>query len=115
VTPVEAVDVQIVPSDVRTLPEVPGDTVFKADVLLPNKTPLVVKVLAPIPPFPTGNVPMTPVVRGNPVALVRTTADGVPRAGVVSTGLVKVLLVNVVVLVAVTILVGVMILDRAVI
>jgi len=110
VTPVEAVDVQIVPSDVRTLPDVPGDTVFKADVLLPNKTPLVVKVLAPIPPFPTGNVPVTPVVRGSPVVLVRTPDAGVPSAGVTS-----VLFVNVVILVAVTILVGVMILDRNVI
>jgi len=110
-----AVDTQVVPSEVKTLPDVPGDTVFKADVLLPNKTPLVVKVLAPIPPFPTGNVPVTPVVRGNPVALVKTIADGVPRAGVVRIGLVKVLFVNVVVLVAVTIFVGVIILDRNVI
>jgi hypothetical protein len=96
-----AVDTQIVPSDVKTLPDVPGDTVFKADVLLPNKTPLVVNVPAPVPPFPTGNVPVTPVVSGRPVVLVSTPDAGVPNAGVTN-----VLLDNVVVLEAVTILVG---------
>ena len=111
VTPAVGVtDDHVVPSDVRTLPDVPGDTVFKVDVLLPSKTPLVVKVLAPVPPFPTGNVPVTPVVIGNPVALVST-----PDAGVPNTGATSVLFVNVVVLVAVTIFVGAMILDKNVI
>ena len=32
------------------------------------------------------NVPVTPVERGNPVALVSVAADGVPRLGVVKTG-----------------------------
>ena len=32
-----------------------------ADVLLPTRIPLAVKVVAPVPPFPTGNVPLTPV------------------------------------------------------
>lgn len=36
----------------------------------------------------TGSVPVTPVVSGKPVALVSVTADGVPRLGVVSDGLV---------------------------
>jgi hypothetical protein len=35
-----------------------------------------------------GRVPVTPVVRGNPVALVRTAEEGVPRAGVTNVGLV---------------------------
>jgi hypothetical protein len=39
--------------------------------------------------------PDTPVDTGNPVAFVSTAADGVPSAGVVKVGLVKVLLVNV--------------------
>ena len=52
-------------------------------------------VVAPVPPLPTGNVPVTPVVSGKPVALARTAAIGVPRSGVVKTGLVNVLLVNV--------------------
>jgi hypothetical protein len=39
-----------------------------------------------LPPFATGSVPVTPVVRGNPVALVRLMADGVPRAGVTRVG-----------------------------
>ena len=37
--------------------------------------------------MPTGRVPVTPVERGKPVALVRTMAVGVPRAGVTSVGL----------------------------
>ena len=32
----------------------------------------------------TGSAPVTPVVRGRPVAFVRTTAEGVPRAGATS-------------------------------
>ena len=65
-----------------------------------------------MPPFATGNVPVTPVVRGNPVALVRTPDAGVPSAGVVIVGLesvavlivglVSVLLVSVCVPVSVT-------------
>ena len=63
--------------------------------------------------FVTGKFPVTPVVSGNPVALVSTKVVGVPRFGVVSTGLVNVLFVSVSVLVAVTTLVGVMIPDSA--
>jgi hypothetical protein len=39
-----------------------------------------------LPPFATGSVPVTPVVRGNPVALVSVTLVGVPRTGVISVG-----------------------------
>jgi hypothetical protein len=61
--------------------------------------------------FATGKLPVTPVVNGSPVALVSVPLAGVPIAGVVNTGDVKVLFVNVVVLVAVTMLFGVMIVD----
>ena len=45
-------------------------------------------VVCPVPPFAIGRVPVTPVVRGNPVAFVSVPLDGVPRAGVTSVGLV---------------------------
>ena len=53
------------------------------------------KVLAPVPPLAIGNVPVTPVVRGNPVTLVITPDAGVPNAGAVKVGLVRVLFVRV--------------------
>ena len=45
-------------------------------------------VLEPVPPFATGRVPVTPVVRGRPVAFVSVTDVGVPRIGVTNVGLV---------------------------
>ena len=109
-----ATEVQFVPFDVNTLADVPGDTNCTADVPLPITMLLAVRVLAPVPPLATGSVPVTlavrltkvadvvpvpplatgkvpvtPVVRGRLVAFVKTIADGVPRAGVVSTGLVE--------------------------
>jgi hypothetical protein len=42
----------------------------------------------PVPPFATGSVPVTPVDRGKPVALVSVTDVGVPNKGVTSVGLV---------------------------
>ena len=39
-----------------------------------------------MPPLAIGNTPVTPVVKGKPVALVSTAADGVPKAGVTSVG-----------------------------
>lgn len=51
---------------------------------MPNSVPL--SVTAPVPPFATGSVPVTPVVKGRPVAFVSTAADGVPKAGVTSVG-----------------------------
>ena len=43
---------------------------------------------APVPllRLVTGRLPVTPVVRGRPVAFVRTPAEGVPRFGVVRVG-----------------------------
>ena len=43
-------------------------------------------VVTPVPPDATGRVPETPVLKGRPVALERTTAEGVPRLGVVRVG-----------------------------
>ena len=97
---------------VRTLPAVPGATAVTALVPLPTSTAFAVSVAAPVPPLATGNVPVTPVVRGNPVTLVITPDAGVPSAGVVIVGLasvavlivglVSVLLVSVCVPVSVT-------------
>ena len=56
-------DVQVVPFEVSTLPDVPGATNKGADVPLPSKTLFAVSVVAPVPPLPTGNVPVTLVVR----------------------------------------------------
>lgn len=49
----------------------------------------------PVPPLPTPRVPVTPVVKGKPVALVNTPEAGVPSAGVVKVGEVRVLPVSV--------------------
>ena len=39
-----------------------------------------------VPPLATGNTPVTPVVSGRPVALVKTPEAGVPKAGVTRVG-----------------------------
>jgi hypothetical protein len=59
---------QVVPSEVSTLPDVPGLTTCTVDVPLPVKTPLAVKVSAPVPPeftgrgAPSGNcIPVVPL------------------------------------------------------
>lgn len=49
------------------------------------KLPEMVNVLAalfatPVPPFAVPNIPVTPVVSGNPVALVNVPLVGVPKA-----------------------------------
>ena len=44
-------------------------------------------VASPVPPFAIGRIPVTPVVNGRPVALVKVTEDGVPKAGVIKVGL----------------------------
>jgi hypothetical protein len=75
-----AAEVQVVPLEVRRLPLVPGATNDTAEVPLPKMTLLAVSVVAPVPPLATGSVPVTPVVRGRPVALVRVPEDGVPKA-----------------------------------
>jgi hypothetical protein len=84
---------------------VPAPVMVGAEIvgLVPRTlAPEPVEVVTPVPPLATGRVPVTPVVSGSPVALVRTPDAGVPRAGVVSVGLVRVLFVSVCVPVRVT-------------
>jgi hypothetical protein len=45
-----------------------------------------VDVVTPVPPFNTGKVPVTPVVIGRPVQLVKVPEVGVPRTGVTRVG-----------------------------
>jgi hypothetical protein len=47
-------ETQSAPFDIKTLPLDPGATAVTAFVPFPIKTP--VKVVAPVPPFATGNV-----------------------------------------------------------
>ena len=58
-----AADTQVVPFEVSRLPFVPGATTCKAEVPLPSRTLLAVSVAAPVPPFATGRVPVTLVVK----------------------------------------------------
>ena len=74
------------PFEVSRFPLAPGATVCGALVPLPRRTLFAVSVVAPVPPLATGSVPVTPVVKGKPVALVNVAAEGVPRFGVVSVG-----------------------------
>ena len=57
---------------------------------LPSSTLFTANVVAPVPPFATGNVPVTPAVKGNPVKLVATPDAGVPKAGVTKVGLIDI-------------------------
>ena len=77
------------PLEVRTLPDVDGATVCTAPVPLPRMTLLAVRVVEPVPPLATDKVPVVPATIGRPVAFVKVAAEGVPRFGVVSTGLVE--------------------------
>ena len=70
------------------------------NVLVPAMVWVVVRstkfcVADPVPPFAMPNLPVTPVLKGSPVALVNTPYAGVPKDGEVYVGEVKVLLVNV--------------------
>jgi hypothetical protein len=51
-----------------------------------SKAPLVGVEVKPVPPFAIGKVPVTPVLNGKPVALVKTPLAGVPKAGVTRVG-----------------------------
>jgi hypothetical protein len=72
------------------LPEVgvPKMGVTKVGLVESTLFPEPVDVVTPVPPLATGKVPVTPVVKGRPVALVSVTEVGVPRIGVTSVGLV---------------------------
>ena len=47
----------------KICPLVPALVTWTAPVPLPTRTPLEVKVVAPVPPLATGSVPVTSVVR----------------------------------------------------
>jgi hypothetical protein len=49
---------------------VPKSGVTKVGEVLKTTEPEPVEDVTPVPPFATGNVPVTPVVKGKPVALV---------------------------------------------
>jgi hypothetical protein len=53
-----AADVHVEPLDVRIFPDEPGATKVTAEVPLPKMTLLAVRVVAPVPPEATGNVPV---------------------------------------------------------
>ena len=55
-------------------------------VAVKASTPPDVPAVSPVPPLATGSVPVTPVVSGKPVALVKTRVVGVPRFGVTRVG-----------------------------
>jgi len=56
-------------------------------VPVPYAMPPAVGVADPfVPPLAMGNVPVTPVVRGNPVAFVSVADAGVPKVGFDSVG-----------------------------
>ena len=67
---------------------VPMFGVVNAGLVERTLLPEPVELVTPVPPLATANVPVTPVVIGNPVQLVKTPADGVPMFGVVNVGLV---------------------------
>jgi hypothetical protein len=64
-------------------------SVFAPEAAAPKDVLAADAVVAFVPPFAIGSVPVTPVVNGKPVALVKVAADGVPRLGVTSVGLVE--------------------------
>ena len=68
---------------------VPIFGVVNAGLVDKTLLPEPVELVTPVPPLATANVPVTPVVIGSPVQLVRTPAEGVPIFGVTSTGLIK--------------------------
>jgi hypothetical protein len=67
---------------------VPKIGVTSVGLVAKTFAPEPVLVVTPVPPEATGSVPVTPVVRGRPVAFVRVAEVGVPRTGVTSVGLV---------------------------
>ena len=76
-----AVDDQVVPLDVNTLPEVLGATNKGVEVPLPKMTLFAVRVVRLVPPLATGNVPVTFVARfTNVVDVVPVPPDATGRA-----------------------------------
>jgi len=73
------------------LPDVGVPSMGVTSVGLVERTllPEPVEPVTPVPPLATGSVPVTPVVKGKPVALVSVADVGVPSMGVTSVGLVE--------------------------
>ena len=67
---------------------VPSNGVTNVGEVDRTTEPVPVEVVTPVPPLATGNVPVTPVVKGKPVALVNVAEVGVPKMGVTNVGLV---------------------------
>jgi hypothetical protein len=67
---------------------VPNSGVTSVGLVESTVLPVPVEVVTPVPPLATGSVPVTPVVKGRPVALVSVPDVGVPSMGVTSVGLV---------------------------
>jgi hypothetical protein len=65
---------------------VPSKGVTKVGEVDKTTEPVPVEVVTPVPPFKTGRVPVTPVVKGKPVKLVATPEVGVPSNGVTNVG-----------------------------
>jgi hypothetical protein len=87
----------VVPLDVKTYVLAPIGNLVALFVPLPRiKSPVVVigdkalnaapAVVCPVPPFAIGNVPVTPVESGSPVAFVKVPDVGVPNIGVTNVG-----------------------------
>jgi hypothetical protein len=74
---IDAVPVRLVttPAD-----GVPRFGVIRVGEVLKTTLPDPVDVVTPVPPFKTGSVPDTPVVKGSPVQLVNVPLEGVPSA-----------------------------------
>ena len=56
----------------------------------PSKVKVDVPLLTPVPPLIGNNMPVTPVVSGNPVQFVKIPDAGVPNKGAVNIGASKV-------------------------
>ena len=65
---------------------VPSNGVTNVGEVDRTTEPVPVEVVTPVPPFKTGSVPVTPVVKGKPVRLVATPEVGVPNNGVTNVG-----------------------------
>ena len=67
----------------KSCPLVPAAVTWTAEVPFPITTPLEVRVVAPVPPLPTGRVPVTSVVRSTDVPSVEAIVDAQEVADVV--------------------------------
>lgn len=65
---------------------VPRFGVTNVGLVSSTTLPEPVDVVTPVPPLATGNVPVTPVVRGRPVTFVIVPEEGVPKTPPFTTG-----------------------------